>query len=328
MPRNVEPNDNAKLKWKRKTYFDGTECGYSGCTKPAKGYVSGTKPTKGGKGALWFGPACDTCDPNVKPISLAELARQRNGASDLALVLDIEVGDVHKRLAALGIDDRGNALPPANGGVALPATEDGIYIQAEPIFVPVRDLDAKLAWLDQTLAWAATVHISNQIEMDQIGAFLVQVKGFIDNAEKARVAAVQPWENKAKEVSAFYNKVVNPAKRLEKVLKQKIDEGKQRADLAAQAAYLAAQAAHQQGNMAGVAMATQAAAAADVVLPQGIHVRPKIRWEIIDPNGVRSDLWSWVVDPAKVEAAIAAGDYNLGPGIRVWEENTVYAPKG
>lgn len=121
--KETEPVQTHDIKKKR--YFDGSTCAFKGCQKPAEGYVSAIKATKDHEaGRLWYGPACKN-HPGRTVLTLAELAHQRDGASDLALVLDVEVGDVLKRLEEAGIDEKGKKLGAADAvDYESPITED------------------------------------------------------------------------------------------------------------------------------------------------------------------------------------------------------------
>lgn len=302
-----------KPTWKKKKFFDGTECGYSNCKNPADGYIPEmTRPTKGGA-SLWFGPACTPCvrlwHDNLNPMSLAELARQRNGASDLAVVLDVEVGEVLKRLQGAGVDERGNsvALTPA---------------VSENIAIPVPSLEAALAEVTETLVFLNTFHVTNQQQMDLASGWLHEVKERWSVIEEQRKGFAKPLQDKVKEVQAYFKPPLDLLSQAERILKQKISEGSQRAQAAQQAALTAAHQALQQGNMQGVAIATQTVQAADVALSAGIGMRGIVRFEITDPSLLPPVFWS--PDPAKVQQAIDAG-HRVIPGVRVWEEQSVTA---
>ena len=342
-PSNEPPNEPAaknEPKWKRKAYFDGTECGYSGCTRAADGYVSGTKPTKGGvQGALWFGPACAACvrkwHPSLRPATLAELAYQRSGASDLALVLDVEVGDVLKRLALAGIDERGQpfhsnaqagqAVLAAEGapGAALAAQPSaGVYVYTDPVQIPIEALAAQRSYVQGVLQQLSNWHINSQSDMDYASTFVAQVKGMWASLEEQRKNLVKPLREKIEAVQEYFKPVLGDLKSLETVGKQKISEGNTRAQAAQQAAYEAAQRALQSGDTQGAALATQQAVSADITLAPGVGIRTEIAFEIVDYRQLPQDFWSWVPDPAKVQAAVDAGHRQI-PGVRIFEKSVV-----
>lgn len=338
--------------WKRKKYFDGAQCGMKDCTRKPDGYICDTKPTKGNtNGRLWYGPACAKCvksyNEALKPMSLAALAYQRNGASDLALVLDIEVGEVKRRLAAAGIDDKGQPFDYASEATTMHHTtaqqlelpspsqpetpQMGIQVSlAAAITIPSTQLQAQLQEAQGFAAYLSTFHISNQQMMNQAAAWLngwehegvryLGIKAKWSMLDEMRKDIVRPWQEKVKEVQAFFKPALDALAETEKLLKQRITEGQALANQAQQQALLEAQAAHQQGNIQQVATLAQQASQADVVLPAGIHARTVIRFEVQDPSQLPGPLWS--PDPAKIQAAIDAG-YRQIPGVRIWEEQVV-----
>lgn len=307
-----------KPTWKKKKFFDGTECGYSNCKNPAEGYIAETtRPTKGGA-SLWFGPACTPCvrrwHDTLTPMPLADLARQRNGASDLAVVLDVEVGEVLRRLQAAGIDERGQPLAP---GMALAV--------AENVAVPVPTLDAIVVETSEVLAFLNTFHVMNQQQMDMASGWLQDVKVKWATIEAQRKHYAKPLQDKIKEVQAYFKPALELLAGAESILKQKISEGALRAQAAQQAALAAAHQALQQGDMQGVAIATQGVQASDVSLTPGVSMRPIVRFEITDPGLLPPVFWS--PDPVKVQGAIDAGHREI-PGVRIWEEQSVASRAG
>ena len=335
---------DAKPKWRVQKYFTADLCGYLGCGSNAEGYVADTRPTKGGEDRLWFGPACGKCvekwHPSLKPTSLADLARQRNGASDLALILDVEVGEVQKRLFKAGIDEKGNPLggfpqqqpqplqqqsvpetPVAMAEVVAAAPQNAIIV-TQPVQIPVPMLKQVY---DEGAAFIASLqnfHIYDQAGMDLANTIVKECKLKWQAIEKLRKQTTKPLRQKFTEAQGFFTPVLNLLAEGERILKQKITEGDQRAQQAQQAALLAAQAAHQQGDIAGVAMATQQAVAADIALPKGTSIRGNIRWQYVDFSLLPAEFWSYQPDSNKVQAAVDAGYYSI-PGVRVWEEPIV-----
>lgn len=323
--------DTQTPKWKRKSYFDGTECGLSGCTKPATGYLSHVKPTKGHpQGQLWYGPVCDACaaKQGLRPTTLAELAHQRNGASDLALVLDVEVGDVLKRLEAANLQEngqpKGGSPAPQQTGLHYPADPTGTYIRAEPVEIPTVYLSQYAAYAQGVLTQLESWHIADQASMDYAAGFLKQVKGFWKELEERRLALGRPLREALDAIQAHCKPALDGLRAVEERLKRKISEGNARAEETRRQMYAEAQHAFNTGNMQGVAIATQQAVQADVSLPQGVHTRTEIKWEFQDIRQLAQEFWSWTPDPAKVQAAVDAGHRQI-PGVRIWEESVVYA---
>ena len=344
---------DGKPNWRRQKYFTADFCGYEGCANNADGYVADTRPTKGGEDRLWFGPVCIVCvrkwHPTLNPISLAELARQRNGASDLAVILDVEVGEVQKRLFKAGIDERGVPLgqgepqPPrdveglplhsapvnreALGQVSQPAevvaeVPPGAIIVTQPVHIPVPTLKSIYEEGAGFIASLQQFHIYDQAGMDLANTFVKEIKLKWQAVEKLRKQTTKPLRAKYKEAQAYFTPVLNLLAQCERILKTKITEGDERARQTQQNALHAAQTAFQQGDVAGVALATQQAVAAEVALPQGTSIRGRVRWEYADFSKLPADFWSWQPDANKVQAAIDAG-YRDIPGLRIWEDPIV-----
>jgi hypothetical protein len=325
-----DSQQNALLKWKRKKHFDGTTCGLQNCTRAADGYIMDIKPTKGANGQLWYGPACLKCvreeHPTLMPLSLAELAYQRGGASDLALVLDLEVGDVLKRLAAAGVDEKGRQIidaPLASNPVnPIQVLQQEGTIQVDAIVIPVKSLADAVQEAKGLLVQLDTFHVTNQQQMDGASSFLKEVKAKWKEIEEQRKALGGPLRGKLDEIQSYFKPALDVLLQAEGILKTKISEGARRAEEAQRAALLAAQAAHQQGDLQGTAIATQAAQRADVALAPGITTRRVLRCAIDDPSKLPGEFWS--PDIRKVQAAVDAGHRQI-PGVRIWQEEIVAA---
>lgn len=373
-------------KWKKKRYFDGSTCGLVGCKRAPDGYVCDTKPTgkeKDKVGRLWFGPACKKCMVKLghnegSVIPFKELARQRGGASDLALVLDIEVGDVLKRLEAAGIDEQGSTIggepqvgvaqpgveqppvgpetglapgqplvipppeqptptPAANTGAGAPvgaqltipepAPNNGApaglaVVTAPSVQMPTEVIQGELVEANGVLAQLAVFHVVDQKTMDDASGWLKEVKKKWNALDETRKALGRPLRDALEEIQTYFNPPLNALKKAETLFKQKISEGSARALQAQQAALDAAQQALQAGNTPGVAIASQAAAAADVELPRGISQRMITKFEIVDVTQLPA--WAWSPDANKVQAAINMGWTEI-PGVRIWQEPSISA---
>jgi hypothetical protein len=339
-------------KWKRKAYFDDTSCGLVGCKRAPDGYLCDTKPTGKKTERLWFGPACKKCMlklgcPVEAITPLKELAYQRNGASDLALVLDIEVGEVLKRLEAAGIDENGSALvadeteevlppipPPserqAQGDPApLPATDDWPYRYAEgeepaavvphapadaiqvaaspPVVIPSQDIAASSAEGLQLLGSLDSFNIVNQQGMDLAAGILADVKGAWKNLDGIRKAIGKPLRDRLQEIQDHFKPALALFETAEKILKDKISEGSRLAAEAQQRALLAAQQAHQAGDAHALAVATQQVSATEVGLPQGVTTRKVARFRIVDAAQLPPEFWTAIPDTNKLQAYVDAG---------------------
>ena len=345
-------------QWKRKKYFDGTTCGLKDCKHAADGYVCDLKPTKeGGKGRLWFGPACTKCvrktHPTLNPMSLAELAHQRNGASDLALVLDVEVGDILKRLEAAGIDEKGRPLEGAQPALqakqtVIPGTEapqapppsaapqtplvtpppqdaspppNYIVVQVDSVQIPAQYLEAQVVDA-RTIRerFVDPLVIADQASMDLASNYTKLIKKSWNQLDEYRKSLTKPLRDKIEEIQAYFNPPLEKLKEAEDLLKRKISEGAHAMARAQASALQAAQAAFQQQNPAALAAASQQATQADVSLSPGVSIRKLKRWAIQDPSRVPFELWS--PDAAKIQQAIDLGHTYI-PGIAIWEEDSV-----
>jgi hypothetical protein len=322
--------------WKKRKEFDGTTCGYVGCTHDADGYVQGTRSTKeGANGRLWYGPACTPCvrkwHSTLVPMSLAQLAAQRTGASDLAGILDLEVGEVIKRLAAAGIDERGQKLAQqtAEAGATLAEVfaEPGAAIAQRQeytiaVVVPFDSIEAVRSEMAQTLAGIAGFVITNQDQMDYASSYLQRVSGLSNEIDAARKAISKPFRKQVEAIQTYFAPALEALAEVKAGLKQCIQAGYQLAQQTQASAFQAAEAALASGNLQQAGLATQNAIAADLALPKGLSMRTRLRWEVVDPSQVPGPLWS--IDATKVDAAIDAGHREI-PGIRIWEDQSIAA---
>lgn len=311
------------LKWKKRKEFDGKTCGFQGCENDASGYVAGKRATKEAKsGRLWYGPACEACvrksHPTLKPMPLADLARQRTGASDLALVLDLEVGEVLKRLDTAGIDENGKPLTSELAGYSVAGRHVESF--AITLSIPYDEVLAQKNDAEGTLAALAEFHIVNQEQMDYASDYLARIKGIHKEVEAKRKEISKPFRAQAEALQKLFNPALEKLVEVEKLLKLKIQEGLARAQQAQQQAFEQTERALATGNLAQAAAASQQAVASDVTLSKGVHTTSKLRFEIVNPADVPA--WAWSPDPAKIEAAIEAGWREI-PGVRIFAQQTV-----
>jgi len=329
-------------KWKKRREFDGDDCGYQGCTRKADGYVVGTRSTKEGKsGRIWFGPACIKCvrkwHETLVPLTLAQLAQQRKGASDLATVLDLEVGEVRRRLEAAGIDENGiplggtapvqtpaplpqqsTALAPANGHTQEPHTnESGPQPFTVIVKIPFDAIGAIVTEMSQTLVNLAPFEIMSQEQMNYASSYLQRLKGLAQQIELHRKEIAKPFQLQVKKIKQYFDPADEALGKVEAVLKQKILAAYERARLAQAASFQQAETAIAQGDTTGAAIATQQAVAADMTLAPGISTRSTIKWEIVDPS--KLPAWAWSPDPQKIQQAVDMGHRQID-GVRIWEE--------
>lgn len=333
-------------KWKKRREFDGDDCGYQGCTRKADGYVVGTRSTKEGKsGRIWFGPACVKCvrkwHDTLVPLTLAQLAQQRKGASDLATVLDLEVGEVRRRLAAAGIDENGNALDgsgppaatavspppppepstalaPANGHAASGGTDpNSPHAFVVHVKIPFDAIAAIVTEMGQTLVNLAGFEIMSQEQMNYASSYLQRLKGLGNQIELHRKEIAKPFQAQVKAIKAHFDPAADALGKVEALLKQKILAAYERAKQAQTASFQQAEAAIAQGDTTGAAIATQQAVASDMTLAPGISTRTVIKFEIVDPS--KLPPWAWSPDPAKIQQAIDIGHRQID-GVRIWEE--------
>lgn len=340
-------------KWKKRSAFSGDDCGYAGCTHKANGYVPGIRSTKDGerdKRSLWYGPACIPCirkyHDSLMPMTLAELAHQRNGASDLAGVLDIEVGEVHKRLVIANCDEKGrplngqgdtmqNAQAPIVVAQQAPA---GTAIVAQPeqhnitVVVPYDVLAATRQEMSQSAHALAPFVIRSQGEMDYASGYMQRVKGLWKQIDDLRKDMARPFNAVVDQIQAHFKPVLEDLKAVEATIKGKIEEGMAYSASQTAQGFQAAQAALAAGDQQGVAVGTQQAMGADLSLSKGVSMRPRFRFEVQDPTHLPGAFWSPdatkiqaaldALDPAELQQLLAAG-YTPIPGCRVWQDNII-----
>lgn len=345
-------------KWKKRSQFEGDTCGLSGCSKKANGYVAGIRSTKEGerdKRSLWYGPACHSCadllSPGMKATSLAELAHQRNGVSDLALLLDLEVGEVQKRLAAAGINEKGRPLNEQPGStIALSATavvapapgafQPPVNVQNPTeevhlaVVIPNDIMGAIGGEMNSSLMALQSFVVRSQGDMDYSSTYMQRVKGLFNQLDEKRKELGRPLREKIEQINAYFKPTLDLLEQVETTIKQKVDEGYRWSQQQLAQGLGAAQAALAAGNTQGVAMATQQAMAADMSLSKGVTMRPKLKFEVQNPAVLPGTFWS--PDSAKVQAYLDGLDQEqlqaavqqgmeIIPGVRVWYENVVSA---
>jgi hypothetical protein len=343
------------VKWKKRREFEGDMCGYAGCAKKADGYVSGVRSTKEGerdRRSLWYGPACVSCvskwHPNLNPMSLAELAQQRNGASDLAAVLDIEVGEVHKRLAAAGVNERGQLLnqPPQGQDMTqqTPSTALAVGVGENiasavenhniSVAVPYSVIGAIRSEMAATAQALSEFVIRTQEQMDYASKYMQRVKGLLNEVEDKRKDIARPFRDVINNIQEHFNPVKIDLQNVEAMIKARIDEAYRWSQQQKAQSFVEAQGALAAGDHQGVAVATQGAMAADLSLAHGVSIRPKVCFEVVDTSQLPGIYWS--PDPSKIQAyldtldlnqlqdALATG-YVIISGVLVWVDNTVAA---
>lgn len=345
MPNDPQGNPGAPAPkaFKKKRYFPEDKCGFVKCSRAADGYVVGTKPTGKDKSILWYGPACTKCvrtwHDTMVPLTLAELAYQRNGVSDLALILDVEVGEVKRRLEAAGVDENGVKIidftrateqpTPSPDEVAQAAAEqtevvtpqESMALTVASVTIPTDRLTALEADVDQRYALAFPYEVADQAGMNWAGEQLRYIKGVIKDLDAERLGAGKQLRERLQEIQDYYNPVLGKLASLEGLLKAKIKDGNDRMAAQNAMALAAAQQAYATGDQAALASATQAAVQADVSLPQGVSARTIKQWRIVDASQVPFEMYT--IDPAKIQAAVDAG-YQI-PGVEIYEESTLAA---
>ncbi len=345
--------------WKRKAFFDGSTCGLSGCSRNASGYIAGTKPTGKDKKAVWFGPVCEPCctkwNPAVRPYLLQELLVNRSH-SELALLLDIEVGELKGRLekepqmslqvqadadqtAFLATQTQGGVVPgtydawaaqgrPAQVSQAVTAaiaiqehiTPAEIVLVTDVVRIPKAYIEQAKTWASSWRAYMKTVALNSQADLDNTSLFLKQIKGYYKTMDEGRAALGAPLRAKLAEIQDAFRDGLGELSQLEVETKKVLDTGITRAKQIIEASYQAAQQAYQQGNVPAVAQATQMAVHYDFRMPQGLQARTVVKWEYTNVAELPPELWSWVPDGNKVQAAVDMGHRSI-PGVRIWEEN-------
>jgi hypothetical protein len=330
--------------WKRKAFFDGLTCGLSGCSRDASGYIAGTKPTGKDKKAVWFGPVCEPCctkwNPALHPYKLSELLINRSH-SELALLLDVEVGELKSRLAkepplpatsraaqadadqaafhagrATGV---GQAVATAIA-IQEHVTPAEIVLVTEEVRIPKAFIEQAKTWASGWRAYMRTAQLNSQEDLDNTSLFLKQLKGYAKTMDETRAALGAPLRAKLAEIQDAFRDGLGELSQLEVETKKVLDAGITRAKQVIEASFQAAQQAYQQGNVPAVAQATQMASHYDFRMPQGLQSRKVVKWEYTNIAELPPELWSWVPDGNKVQAAVDMGHRQI-PGVRVWEEN-------
>lgn len=329
----------AGLKWKKKKHFDGTTCGLAKCKHDAEGYIVDTKPTKGNtNGQLWWGPACTPCirkeHKTLVPTTLPQLAFQYKTASALAGALDIEVGDMKKRLEAAGVDETGTALatapppptPPLEQppGAAVPALAEGANLAVDAVVIPTQTLAAALTEAKGVLNFLGTFNVTDQASMDNAGTWLKEVKSKWSNIEENRLLLGKPLREQLTQIQGYFKPALDVLLTAEGILKQKISEGAARAQAAQQQALADASVAHQQQNTAALAVAQQTVVATDMDLPAGVNSRPVIKFAVEKEAELPGNFW--MPNLKLIQQWIDAGHRDI-PGVRIWEEQQVSAPR-
>lgn len=346
------------VKWKKRSQFEGDTCGLSGCARKADGYVAGVRSTKEGerdRRSLWFGPACNVCadklSTGMKATSLAELAHQRNGVSDLALVLDLEVGEVQKRLLAAGVNEKGRPVnaqgqtydgpipeapmvpPSANAAFGTPVL---LTNQTEEVHlavvIPNDIMGAIQQEMSNSIAALQSFTVRSQGEMDYSSNYMQRVKGLFNQLDEKRKELGRPLREKIEQINGYFKPTLDLLEQVEGVIKQKVDEGYRWSQQQLAQGFNAAQAALAAGNTQGVAMATQQAMSADLSLSKGVSIRPKFKFEILNASLLPGGFWSpdnakiqgYIdgLDQAQLQTAVMA-NLEIIPGVRVYQENTV-----
>lgn len=184
-----------------------------------------------------------------------------------------------------------------------------------------------------------TQEIQLKQEVDELATFIEQIRTtpvqtqeqltyFTDTACQAKArakeiealekTATEPMNKALKAVRAIFAPAKDAYKRLDAVLKLKIQEG---------ALFLEAE---QSRKLAEV---TQLAAAGDNVAAtaalaqldeapehRGASFRVNVRFEVVDPYAVPADYWC--INETALGAAVKAGARDI-PGVRIWEEKSV-----
>ncbi len=376
LPKEIDMTDESTAeheplgaKWKKKKYFDGTTCGLTGCKRAPDGYICDTKPTKDNKnGRLWFGPACAKCLAKLKLpaeaiIPLKELARQRSGASDLALVLDIEVGEVLKRLEAASIDEQGIAVreeptepPPAE---ETPNTEQPTPTPEQPTPTPAANTGegapagAQLALVpdngtDPGTAIVATPSI--QMPTSTLVAHDAEAQGVIAFLQTFHVVDQPSMDNASlwvKEVKKKWNNLEEARKALGRPLREGLEQiqtyfkpaqdALKKAETALKNKITEGNARAQQAQAAALAAAQVAHQTGDM---QGtaIAAQQAATADVVLPQGISQQMvvkfevtdpsqlpgQYWSPDRNLLQAAINAGWTQI-PGVRIWQEPQVTA---
>jgi hypothetical protein len=313
--------EKMEISWKNKKVYPLDTCTVLECVSPADGFMSTITP----KG-LRFRAICLKCSLKYtthKPISAQELAQQRTGVEDLALVLDSTPERVRELLDEERLSDRGERiLVPGEAPLELVSSPRGVsddgastavvpkndpdVAQAKPVAVIPRERLIEAEQEAQTaLAALQNFHIRDQAGMDLAANIVKTTKLRWEEIEDLRKTAKKPLDAAVKEVQNAFKPALEALSAIETLLKARMLEGQRRIHAAQDEALRVALSAFQQGDAHTAALATQQAQAASVSLPQGISVRPQIRFTVTNINIVPREFF--VLSESLVLHALAAG---------------------
>lgn len=170
-------------------------------------------------------------------------------------------------------------------------------------------------------AWAQAIEVA-PANMEQVGSILTDIKGRVNVVEAEQKKMTAPVRAAEKAIRDFFRPALTDYQQAERILKEKISLAVRAQTQANDNAMRQAQVALEAGKP------REAALAANVIestaVPANISVRPRLRFEIVNPDIVPRELCS--PDDAKVAAWVKAhGESHpeACPGVRVWMDNQV-----
>lgn len=340
--------------WNKRKKFDGKTCGIRDCTRSAKGYMPGVRSTAEGKnGRPWWGPGCKQCaaEQNIPLLLIRELFEQQGkDVSGLSILLDLEVGEVMRRLEApdggmigrpVGLQVFQDALegietpetlateaqrpssqiaPAADADDIALAFGDKMETYTISVALPLSTIESINAEVASTTTALTGFLVRSQAQMDYTSSYVQRVKALYNDLEEKRKAISLPFRKQVEKIQKGCKPALDGLLQLEKQLKALVEEGMVWAASQQQQAFQQAEQALAVGNLPQAALATQQAVQADITLSQGVSTRTYIKFEIVDPSVLPAECWS--PDRAKVQAYIDAG-YRFIPGVNMWEESSL-----
>lgn len=160
--------------------------------------------------------------------------------------------------------------------------------------------------------------IEDEQEYGEASDLLKATKGKIKLLDQERTLTVKPLNDQVREINSWYKKPLDKLKTIESALKKMLAQYqlKQREE---QARLLEEAASEKTDHAKAQVLVMQAAKKATPAV-SGVSVREVWKWDLVDESQVPQKYYS--VDPAKIEAAVKAGEREI-PGVRIYKEARV-----
>jgi ABC-type proline/glycine betaine transport system ATPase subunit len=160
--------------------------------------------------------------------------------------------------------------------------------------------------------------IEDEQEYGEASDLLKATKGKIKLLDQERTLTVKPLNDQVREINSWYKKPLDKLKTIESALKKMLAQYqlKQREE---QARLLEEAASEKTDHAKAQVLVMQAAKKATPAV-SGVSVREVWKWDLVDESQIPQKYYS--VDPAKIEAAVKAGEREI-PGVRIYKEARV-----